>query len=263
MASSESSPRFWDHVLSCQEAAAHLRILPDTFLRLVEKLLLPQPDEHGCWPVRAVDEAIDRLCRDGLPRDQRLPYSHPVARKLEVGPPRLHYGWRHGKANKTIYHPEHSAAFVREWLALERAYAATQVTLPVSPAQSRKSRPPSATAYERPHQSSAPPAEPRATSPPLAPAVRTEIGPLTTTNPQFKSARSNELLTEAEVVERYRNTISAGTLKNWRSAKRGPAFVKLGRRPLYPKALLERWEEENTVFCDLANGRTRIGDAIG
>src|SRR5581483_2936758 len=127
----------------------------------------------------------------------------------------------------------------------------------------RKSRPPSATAYERPHQSSAPPAEPRATSPPLAPAVRTEIGPLTTTNPQFKSARSNELLTEAEVVERYRNTISAGTLKNWRSAKRGPAFVKLGRRPLYPKALLERWEEENTVFCDLANGRTRIGDAIG
>ncbi|MEF2559435.1 DNA-binding protein [Aurantimonas sp. C2-5-R2] len=37
-----------------------------------------------------------------------------------------------------------------------------------------------------------------------------------------------------EVVERYRNQISAATLRNWRSKRIGPSFIKIGKAVLYP-----------------------------
>lgn len=35
-------------------------------------------------------------------------------------------------------------------------------------------------------------------------------------------------LTLKEVVERYRNQVSEGTLRNWRSKRIGPSFIKIG-----------------------------------
>lgn len=45
---------------------------------------------------------------------------------------------------------------------------------------------------------------------------------------------SNTLHDEREIAERLR--ISVSTLRNWRAAKRGPAFLKIGRR-----AVRYRW----------------------
>jgi hypothetical protein len=56
-------------------------------------------------------------------------------------------------------------------------------------------------------------------------------------------------LTESEVAARYRGVISRGTLRNWRSQKIGPAFVKIGKSALYPRSALEAWERRNTVAC--------------
>ena len=52
----------------------------------------------------------------------------------------------------------------------------------------------------------------------------------------------SQLLTEAEVVRRYRGALSAGTLRNWRSQGVGPAYLRIGRAILYSREDLERWE---------------------
>jgi hypothetical protein len=41
-------------------------------------------------------------------------------------------------------------------------------------------------------------------------------------------------LTAEEVSERYRGEITVGTLRNWRSLRIGPNFVKHGKAVLYP-----------------------------
>lgn len=58
------------------------------------------------------------------------------------------------------------------------------------------------------------------------------------------------MLTPEELAKRWK--MSAGTLKNWRAAKKGPPFVPLGptgrgRRPrvLYRLADVEAWETKN------------------
>lgn len=56
-------------------------------------------------------------------------------------------------------------------------------------------------------------------------------------------------LTADEVSERYRGEISVGTLRNWRSARVGPAFVKIGKAVLYPVDQLDAWDETNLVVC--------------
>ncbi|MEA0709489.1 hypothetical protein QYZ15_21725 [Xanthomonas campestris pv. campestris] len=35
-------------------------------------------------------------------------------------------------------------------------------------------------------------------------------------------------------------------MANWRAAKRGPAYIKLGSKVLYPLASLVEWERTNT-----------------
>jgi hypothetical protein len=45
-------------------------------------------------------------------------------------------------------------------------------------------------------------------------------------------------LTLNEVIERYRGQISEGTLRNWRSMRVGPSFLKVGKAVLYPLELL-------------------------
>ena len=56
-------------------------------------------------------------------------------------------------------------------------------------------------------------------------------------------------LTPEEVAERYRGEISVGTLRNWRSMRVGPAFIKIGKAVLYPVAELDAWDEQNRVTC--------------
>ncbi|WP_225183631.1 DNA-binding protein [Bradyrhizobium sp. NBAIM03] len=61
-------------------------------------------------------------------------------------------------------------------------------------------------------------------------------------------------LTIDEVIERYRGQVSEGTLRNWRSLRIGPSFIKVGKIPLYPVEELDRWDRSNLVVCQ----RSRI-----
>ena len=60
---------------------------------------------------------------------------------------------------------------------------------------------------------------------------------------------NNKFLTPEEVSERYRGVISIGTLRNWRSMRIGPAFVKIGKAVLYPVDELDAWDQKNIVTC--------------
>lgn len=59
----------------------------------------------------------------------------------------------------------------------------------------------------------------------------------------------SKFLTAEEVSERYRGSVSAGTLRNWRAMKIGPSFVKIGKAVLYPIDEHEAWDERNRVQC--------------
>ena len=56
-------------------------------------------------------------------------------------------------------------------------------------------------------------------------------------------------LTLNEVVERYRGQISEGTLRNWRSMRVGPSFLKVGKAILYPREELDRWDRRSLIVC--------------
>lgn len=56
-------------------------------------------------------------------------------------------------------------------------------------------------------------------------------------------------LTIDEVIKRYRDQISEGTFRNWRSLRIGPPFIKIGKVPLYPVKELDRWDRSNLVAC--------------
>ncbi|TMJ51928.1 MAG: helix-turn-helix domain-containing protein [Alphaproteobacteria bacterium] len=50
-------------------------------------------------------------------------------------------------------------------------------------------------------------------------------------------------------MERYRRQVSEGTLRNWRSRRIGPPFIKIGKAILYPLEELDRWARRNLVVC--------------
>ena len=56
-------------------------------------------------------------------------------------------------------------------------------------------------------------------------------------------------LTLNEVVERYRRQISDGTLRNWRSMRVGPSFLKIGKAVLYPLEELDRRDCRSILVC--------------
>lgn len=58
-----------------------------------------------------------------------------------------------------------------------------------------------------------------------------------------------KFLTPDEVADRYRGEISAGTLRNCRSMRIGPSFVKIGKAVLHPVTELDAWDEQNRVTC--------------
>lgn len=69
-----------------------------------------------------------------------------------------------------------------------------------------------------------------------------------------------KFLTPEEVTERYRGGVSVGTLRNWRSMKIGPSFVKIGKAVLYPIDELEAWDERNRVKCRVSK---QLDDHVG
>ena len=64
-------------------------------------------------------------------------------------------------------------------------------------------------------------------------------------------------LTPAEVVTRWNNAITIGTLANWRSRQEGPAFQKFGSRVRYALEAVEQYERAHMH----ANDNTRKADA--
>lgn len=72
----------------------------------------------------------------------------------------------------------------------------------------------------------------------------------------------SRFLTPEEVSERYRGSVSLGTLRNWRSMRIGPSFVKIGKSVLYPSSELDAWDEKNKVSCR-ALGRINVNRKDG
>lgn len=52
-------------------------------------------------------------------------------------------------------------------------------------------------------------------------------------------------LKPAEVVTRWNDAVTVGTLANWRAQGKGPPFIKFGARVRYPISRLEIWEAAN------------------
>jgi hypothetical protein len=58
---------------------------------------------------------------------------------------------------------------------------------------------------------------------------------------------STQYLTPAELVARYKATITIRTLANWRSTGEGPRYTKVGGRVLYPVEAVIDWEKTRTL----------------
>ncbi len=69
-----------------------------------------------------------------------------------------------------------------------------------------------------------------------------------------------KFLTPEEVAERYRGGISVGTLRNWRTMRIGPSFLKIGKAILYPVSELDAWDERNRVTCRASRGLVERSD---
>ena len=70
-----------------------------------------------------------------------------------------------------------------------------------------------------------------------------------------------KFLTADEVAERYRGEISLGTLRNWRSARIGPAFVKIGKGDPVPRETARRLgsQEPSCLSCFARTTREHPG----
>ena len=67
--------------------------------------------------------------------------------------------------------------------------------------------------------------------------------------PLLRTSVEPNILTLEEVVERNRGQVSEGTLRNWRSMRIGPSFIKIGKAILYPLEELDRWDRRSLVVC--------------
>ena len=72
---------------------------------------------------------------------------------------------------------------------------------------------------------------------------------LTQNGAQETDMTDNRFLTPDEVADRYRGGISVGTLRNWRTKRIGPSYMKIGKAILYPVDELDEWDKKNRVQC--------------
>lgn len=61
----------------------------------------------------------------------------------------------------------------------------------------------------------------------------------------FTGAADLALLDEATAARML--GVKPGTLRNWRFRRIGPAYVKIGRRPMYRPRALDAWLDRRTV----------------
>lgn len=64
-------------------------------------------------------------------------------------------------------------------------------------------------------------------------------------------------LTPAELAKRWNGAVNVGTLANWRSQGKGPAFQKIGTRVRYPLNKVLEYEAANVANdkqAELADG---------
>ncbi len=65
----------------------------------------------------------------------------------------------------------------------------------------------------------------------------------------MKKINSEEMLTAEGLSIRWRGEVQANTLANWRAAKMGPPYIKLGKgrnaRVVYRLKDIEAYEKEN------------------
>ena len=59
-------------------------------------------------------------------------------------------------------------------------------------------------------------------------------------------SKTEDYLTPAEVVARFKGRITIKSLANWRSIGSGPPFTKVGGKALYPVSGLTDWEKSRT-----------------
>jgi hypothetical protein len=62
-----------------------------------------------------------------------------------------------------------------------------------------------------------------------------------------------EFLTPDQVVDRWGGAVGRGTLANWRAQRRGPPYVKVGARVVYPIDQLIAWEQKNMAGIQAQN----------
>jgi len=55
------------------------------------------------------------------------------------------------------------------------------------------------------------------------------------------------LLTEQELVARWRGKVSPTTLAAWRARRVGPDYIKVGRSVLYPQCYVEKYEDGKSI----------------
>lgn len=63
--------------------------------------------------------------------------------------------------------------------------------------------------------------------------------------PTTSAASEPQFLTPKELAERWRHAIKPGTLVNWRIHNRGPRWVKVGQRVLYPLDAVVEYEQQS------------------
>lgn len=82
------------------------------------------------------------------------------------------------------------------------------------------------------------------------------IAPLTSTcscdcHPRASVARPKTWLTPEELVEHLRGAVTLGTLRNYRAARTGPRYLKVGRSVFYTLESVDTWLAELAVADDL------------
>ena len=63
-------------------------------------------------------------------------------------------------------------------------------------------------------------------------------------DPVGLSSELEDWLTPDDLVQLLRGSISVGTLRNYRSARIGPAYVRVGRGIFYPRREVDAWLAE-------------------
>jgi hypothetical protein len=257
-------------------AAAHVGFTVPAFLKWQRCGFLPAADPNtGGWIKEELDRALAEIQTNGVQHDnprwrhsnfRKIANAHRVWRKLEkdrVG----HWLFYFRPTLERLPSVWGSAEFMRALIECERRWASEQLTAKPSdlsltqstiasepagpptvpnktvPAPNRK-RPPALRANTSTKQPSIIPDLPCGKPNKAKPTPSDRLTETLGVSPLF--------LTPAELVRRWRGQISEPTLANWRAARTGVPFVRVGRQPLYRLVDVERFERERLVPCDPA-----------